>query len=159
MALKGVAGIIGLGVAAEEALSQKSKISVTVGAVRDAFESKVLEIVPGAEVNGNLKHRLPTHSHISFEHCEAEGLVILLDEYGLLCSSGSACMTGKQQPSHVQRAMGFSEKRAKSSLRFSFSPQNTMDEAFTAAELVKKAVDKLRSVQNPSTGPVTIYTP
>jgi len=106
-----------------------------------------------------MKDRLPSHSHISFENCEAEGLVILLDEYGLQCSSGSACMTGKQQPSHVQVAMGFSETRAKSSLRLSFSHLNTMKEAMKAAELVEKAVAKLRSVQNSSTGPVVVYTP
>lgn len=155
-----VAGIIGLGVAAADALSKiNNAVFKDVGAVREAFETRVLETVRGAEVNGDRAHRLPTHSHISFDGCEAEGLVILLDEYGVLCSSGSACMTGKQQPSHVQVAMGFSEQRAKSSLRFSFSHENTMEEALLAAQLVKKAVDKLRSVQSSGTGPVVIYTP
>ena len=152
-----VPGIIGMGVAAEEAYQRDC--SQRVAEMRDAFEKKVLETVQGSEVNGDVNHRLPSHSHLSFDGCEAEGLVILLDEYGLQCSSGSACMTGKQQPSHVQLAMGFSEKKAKSSLRLSFSHLNTMEEAEKAAELVEKAVTKLRSVQNNSTGPVVVYTP
>jgi aspartokinase len=67
-------------------------------------------------------------------------------------------MTGKQQPSHVQKAMGFSDAKAKSSLRFGFSRLNTMDEALAAAEAVKKAVEKLRRVQGGSTGPVVVYS-
>jgi len=68
-------------------------------------------------------------------------------------------MTGKQRPSHVQLAMGISETRAKSSLRFGFSRINTLDEAHAAAESVRKAVEKLRRVQGPGVGPVTVYSP
>ena len=67
-------------------------------------------------------------------------------------------MTGKQQPSHVQKAMGFSDAKAKSSLRFGFSCLTPMDEALAAAEAVKKAVEKLRRVQGGSTGPVVVYS-
>ena len=154
-----VPGIIGMGIAAKEALARIDSASTEIAKMRDAFESEVLRRVSGSELNGDLEQRLSGHSHISFENCEAEGLVILLDEYGVQCSSGSACMTGKQQPSHVQLAMGFSKARAKSSLRFTFSHENTMEEALQAAKLVKKAVDKLRSVQNLGTGPVVVYTP
>ncbi len=154
-----VAGIVAMGQAAKEAYERLETAPSEIMAMRDAFEQKVLELVPGVDVNGDLARRLPSHSHLSFCDCEAEGLVILLDEYGLQCSSGSACMTGKQQPSHVQTAMGYDVKRAKSSLRFSFSHLNTLEEALQAAALVQKAVTKLRSVQNTGTGPVVIYTP
>jgi cysteine desulfurase len=95
---------------------------------------------------------------LSFSGCEAAGLLILLDDMGVACSAGSACMTGKQQPSHVQKAMGFSDAKAKSSLRFGFSCLTPMDEALAAAEAVKKAVEKLRRVQGGSTGPVVVYS-
>lgn len=68
-------------------------------------------------------------------------------------------MTGKQQPSHVQKAMGFSDAKAKSSLRFGFSIFNTRAEMETAAAALSKSVEKLRRVQGVGVGPVTIYTP
>ncbi|MEM9235307.1 MAG: aminotransferase class V-fold PLP-dependent enzyme, partial [Verrucomicrobiota bacterium] len=97
-------------------------------------------------------------THLSFEGCEAAGLLILLDDMGVACSAGSACMTGKQQPSHVQKAMGFSDAKAKSSLRFGFSVMNTMEEVEQAAACVVKAVEKLRRVQGGNTGPVVVYS-
>jgi cysteine desulfurase len=153
------AAIVGLGKAAELAMQRQHEGADPVHGVRDAFEAKLLETIAGCEVNGDPVHRLPGTSHVSFERCEAAGLLILLDDLGVACSAGSACMTGKQQPSHVQKAMGFSDAKAKSSLRFGFSRLNTMDEAMRAAEAVRKAVEKLRRVQGPpGIGPVTVYT-
>lgn len=156
-----VPAIIGMAKAAEIA---KQRLDVDpqqkrLAGVRDIFEQVVIAGVSGVSVNGDLENRLPSLSHLSFEDCEAAGLVILLDEYGVQCSAGSACMTGKQQPSHVQRAMGFSDTQANSSLRFSFSHEHSEDIAQQAAEIVIKAVKKLRSVQTTGIGPVVVYTP
>jgi cysteine desulfurase len=154
------AGIVGMGAAAECALRYlNTSGNRPVAALRDAFESKVIGEISGVTVNGDIHHRLPNTSHLSFDGCDAAGLLILLDEAGVACSAGSACMTGKQRPSHVQLAMGISETRAKSSLRFGFSRINTLDEAHAAAESVRKAVEKLRRVQGPGVGPVTVYSP
>ncbi len=152
------AGIVGLGKAAELAAARLAT-GEHPGALRNAFEAKVVGEVSGVTVNGDLLHRLPGTSHLSFAGCEAAGLLILLDEMGVACSAGSACMTGKQQPSHVQKAMGFSDAKAKSSLRFGFSCLNTMEEATAAAAAVKKAVEKLRRVQGGGMGPVVVYSP
>jgi cysteine desulfurase len=152
------AGIVGLGKAAELAAARIAA-KETPRALRDAFEAKVVDAVKGVSVNGDLLHRLPHTSHLSFTGCEAAGLLILLDDLGIACSAGSACMTGKQQPSHVQKAMGFSDAKAKSSLRFGFSCMNTMDEALEAAAAVAKSVEKLRRVQGGGTGPVVVYSP
>jgi cysteine desulfurase len=128
-----------------------------IGALRDAFEQAVGEGISGVFVNGDLDHRLANTSHLSFLHCDAAGLLILLDEAGIACSAGSACMTGKQKPSHVQRAMGIPEALAKSSLRLSFSCLNTLDDARAAAVAVIRAVEKLRRIQGAGIGPVTVY--
>jgi cysteine desulfurase len=152
------AGIVGLGKAAELAAARIAA-KETPRALRDAFEAKVVDAVKGVSVNGDLLHRLPHTSHLSFTGCEAAGLLILLDDLGIACSAGSACMTGKQQPSHVQKAMGFSDAKAKSSLRFGFSCMNTMEEALEAAGSVAKSVEKLRRVQGGNTGPVVVYSP
>lgn len=149
-------GIVGMGAAAEW-IRQTS--GSTLGAMRDIFESTVLREIPGVWVNGDTVHRLPNTSHLSFDHCDAAGLLILLDEAGVACSAGSACMTGKQKPSHVQMAMGIPEARAKSSLRISFSRLNTLDEAVNAAGILKQAVEKLRRVQGTGVGPVVVYSP
>jgi cysteine desulfurase len=152
------AGIVGMGKAAELAMERLSKKESPVS-LRNAFEARVVGELEGVTVNGDLLHRLPGTSHLSFTGCEAAGLLILLDDLGVACSAGSACMTGKQQPSHVQKAMGFSDAKAKSSLRFGFSCLNTMEEAMAAADAVKKSVEKLRRVQGGSTGPVVVYSP
>ena len=150
------AGIVGMGASAS-AMLRSSEASVAV--MRDAFEAAVLAGVSGATVNGDTAHRLPNTSHLSFEQCDAAGLLILLDEASVACAAGSACMTGKQRPSHVQLAMGIPEARAKSSLRISFSRLNTLAEALTAAAAVKRAVEKLRRVQGSGLGPVVVYSP
>lgn len=150
------AGVVGMGAAAAW-IRQTS--SAALDAMRDAFETIVLREIPGVWVNGDTEHRLPNTSHLSFDQCDAAGLLILLDDAGVACSAGSACMTGKQRPSHVQLAMGIPEARAKSSLRISFSRLNTMDEAVTAAGIVKKSVEKLRRVQGTGVGPVVVYSP
>ncbi len=150
------AGIVGMGAAAASMLRANKQ---TVAAMRDAFETRVLTEISGVTPNGDVNHRLPNTSHLSFDRCDAAGLLILLDEAGIACSAGSACMTGKQRPSHVQLAMGIPEPRAKSSLRLSFSLLNTMEEALAAADVLKKAVEKLRRVQGSGVGPVAVYSP
>ncbi len=151
-----IAGIVGMGAAAA-GMMRPAETSMV--ALRDAFENAVLTGTAGVTVNGDKSHRLPNTSHLSFDRCDAAGLLILLDEAGIACSAGSACMAGKQKPSHVQLAMGIPESRARSSLRISFSRLNSMEDALTGAAAVAKAVEKLRRVQGAGVGPVVIYTP
>jgi cysteine desulfurase len=154
------AGIVGMGAAAAHAARRAAAGGWTgIAACRDAFESKVCTGLGGVTINGDPLHRLPNTSHLSFDGCDAAGLLILLDESGVACSAGSACMTGKQRPSHVQLAMGIPVERAKSSLRFSFSCLNTLEEAHAAADAVIRAVEKLRRVQGAGVGPVQVYSP
>ncbi|MFN4944484.1 MAG: cysteine desulfurase family protein [Akkermansiaceae bacterium] len=153
------AAIVAMGKAAELA-KQALELNLRndLAAMRDLFQTRIIEGVIGCTVNADKTDRLPNTTHLSFKDCDAAGMLILLDEAGLACSAGSACMTGKRKPSHVQLAMGISEAIAKTSLRFSFSRFNTLSEASEAAEAVIKAVAKLRAVQGGGTGPVAIYT-
>lgn len=154
------AGIVGMGAAAVCAMRHLAHPPQTpMSAMRDAFETGILLELSGVTVNGDRTHRLPNTSHLSFDGCDAAGLLILLDESSIACSAGSACMTGKQRPSHVQLAMGIPEQRAKSSLRISFSQLSSMEDALNAVQSVKKAVEKLRTVQGPGVGPVVVYSP
>jgi cysteine desulfurase len=153
-----VASIVAMGEAARLAkLALENGEAERIREMRDCFENRVMEGMAGCVRNGDPTFRLPNTSHLSFESCDAAGLLILLDEAGVACSAGSACMSGKRKPSHVQLAMGIPEARAKTSLRFSFSRLNTPEEAMHAAEKTIRAVEKLRRVQGSGIGPVAIY--
>ena len=152
--------IVGLGHAAEMMkLALEKDAHQGIARLRDHLEARLSAEIDGVILNGSREHRVPTCAHVSFDQCEGAGLLILLDEYGVQISTGSACMTGKQQPSHVQKAMGLSETQAKSSLRISVSSFTTLAEVDAAVEAIKKAVEKLRKVQGSGgTGPVIVYS-
>ena len=137
------AGIVGMG-AAVTALQRRTADHSALQRMRDSFEAALLAGLPGVAINGGPEHRLPNTSHLSFAGCEAVDLIRLLDEAGIECSAGSACMAGKIRPSHVQLAMGLDDARGRSSLRFSFSILNTLAEASNAAAQVQRAVLQLR---------------
>lgn len=141
-----IAGIVGMGAAAA-AMRRRGQDHTAVRLMRDSFESKLLSELPGVSINGNPVNRLPNTSHLAFDGCEAVDLIQLLDQAGIECSAGSACMAGKIRPSHVQLAMGIDGARGRSSLRFSFSILNTPAEAYNAAEIVKQAVERLRQAK------------
>ncbi len=141
-----VASIIGLGKACEVAGEFLEHEATEVRALRDEFEAGILEKVDGAKINGDRAHRLPNTANLAFEGVDSEGALMLLDQHGICCSSGSACTTGAVHASHVLKAMGFSDDRARASLRFSFSRFNTRTEVERALEIVPKVIGKLRRV-------------
>ena len=155
-----VAYIAGLGKAAALMKTALEKDQhAKIAANRDHLEKRLCEEIEGVTLNGSREHRVPTCAHVSFEECEGAGLLILLDEAGVQVSTGSACMTGKQQPSHVQKALGISDEQAKSSLRISFSSSTTREDTDEVVERIKMAVKKLRQVQGGSgVGPVVVYS-
>ena len=139
--------IVGLGKAAElmrEELAQGGDAKVRE--MRDAFESKVRAALPETIVNSLSAIRLGTTSSLTFPGIDAPGMLILLDERGVACSAGSACHTGALHPSHALEAMGLDAKHAGSTLRFSWSRLNTMEETTQAADLVIQCVHKMRDL-------------
>lgn len=141
-----VTGIVAIGKACEVAAKWMDHESTVVLQLRDRFESGILERVPGSSVNGDREHRLPNTTNIAFEGVESEGALLLLDQHGICCSSGSACTTGAVHPSHVLKAMGASDSRARSSLRFSLSRFNTEQEIDRALEVIPGVIEKLRKL-------------
>jgi len=148
------AGIVAMGAAAELAGN-----SMPAPSARDTFERELAATLDGLVFNGASSPRLPNTSHVSIEGCDAAGMLILLDEAGVACSAGSACMTGKSKPSHVQLAMGIDEARARTSLRISFLRDATEMDAQQAAARITAAATKLRRVQGRGVGPVVVYSP
>jgi cysteine desulfurase len=114
--------------------------------LRDDFENGILERVEGVQVNGDRENRLPNTSNLAFDGVDSEAVLLLLDQQGICCSAGSACTAGSLHPSHVLKAMGFSDDRARASLRFSFGRFNTAAEVEKALEVVPQVIGKLRRI-------------
>jgi len=140
------ASIVALGKAAEIASSALQDENTRVKALRDRFEQGLLDTVLSVQVNGHRTHRLPNTSNLAIEGIDSEGMLMLLDQKGICCSAGSACTAGSLEPSHVLRAMGCSNERARGSLRFSFSRFNSEAEIDQALHIIPHAVEKLRSM-------------
>jgi cysteine desulfurase len=141
-----VAGIAGLGKAAEIARNSVATDARRVSTLRDKLERGLLERIPHLRVNGALAPRTPNTTNILFTGIEGEALVIALDLKGLACSVGAACSSGAVEPSHVLTAIGLSQEEAKSSLRFSLGRHTTESDINFALEIIPAAVAQLRAL-------------
>jgi cysteine desulfurase len=147
-----VAGIVGLGKAAELAMTWlASDGPQQLTALRDRLEQGILAAVEEAGVNGAGAARVANTSNLYFDNVEAEALVIALDLKGLAVSGGSACQSGATEPSHVLTAMGLSEPRARASIRLSLSRLTTQDEVDAALAIIPAAVARLRELSPANT--------
>lgn len=141
-----VAGIVGLGKAAEIAHAGLQNGDVSkIAAMRDHLEQALLR-VDATGVNGDSAPRVPNTTNIYFDHIEGEALIIALDLKGLAVSTGAACSSGALEPSHVLTAMGLSADRARASIRFSLGKQNTQEDVDYAIELLPATIARLREL-------------
>ena len=85
--------------------------------------------------------------NVSFAGVEGESLVLGLDLRGVCASSGSACSSGNEEPSHVLRAMGIPAEMLKGSLRLTLSEFTTADEVEGAIQAVRETVETLRELR------------
>jgi cysteine desulfurase len=141
-----VPAIVGLGAAAGVAAGKMAAEAVRLAALRDRLEEGILRAVPGTGVNGARQPRVPNTTNISFDHVEAESLLIALDLEGVAVSTGSACSSGTLEPSHVLRAMGYPAHRTQNSLRFSLGLFSTEEEVDRVVALMPRLVEKLRGL-------------
>jgi cysteine desulfurase len=140
-----VPGIVGAGVAAElaQAWLSDGAARLTLAAMRDDFERRVLAACPGSIVNGAGAARLWNTSNIAFPRLEAEALLLAMSERGLYASAGAACSSGSLDPSPVLLAMGVPAELAHGSVRFSLSRHTSEGELIDAVEVVSEAVRRV----------------
>jgi cysteine desulfurase len=141
-----VAGIAGMGVAAQLARTKITAETARMAALRDRLEAGILETVSGTLVNGARTGRVPNTTNISFDGIEAESLLIALDLEGFAVSTGSACSSGTLEPSHVLRAMNLPAHRTQNSIRFSLGAGNSMEQVDALLAKLPAVVGKLRSL-------------
>ena len=141
-----VVSIIGLGKAGELAKNHLEEVTTRVGQLRDKLESELLRRIPNVMINGDSENRLPNTTSISFEYVEGESILLMIDEFGICASSGSACTSGSLEPSHVLRAMGVPFTAAHGSIRFSLSIYNTEEEIDFIIEKLPPIIEHLRNL-------------
>jgi cysteine desulfurase len=140
-----VASIIGMAEAAELARKNLKEETKQIHALRDRLE-KSLVSTGGCRVNGHLERRLPNTLNVSFEFLEGEAVLVLLDEFGICASTGSACTAGSVEPSHVLRAMGVAPTWIQGAVRFSLSRYNTLEEVDFVNEKLPGIVQRLQAL-------------
>jgi cysteine desulfurase len=138
------AGVVGCALALNKAAEETAVNNKKIAEVRDRFLQLVLAKISGAHLNGGMENRLPSNANISFDGCDGQNIVMLLDMAGVAASTGSACSAGAVTPSHVITSMGLGAERANSAVRFTFGKHNTLKEAEEAACELKKIVDRIR---------------
>lgn len=141
-----VAGIVGMGVAAEEAAANMQENMAKVSAIRDHIIARIEKEIPYCRLNGHRTERLPGNVNFCFRFIEGESMLMLLDANGICASSGSACTSGSLDPSHVLLAIGLPHEIAHGSLRMSLSEATTMEEADKAVDALLEIIPRLRSM-------------
>ena len=135
------------------AFGEAAKIAVDlepmkrVAGLRDSIEAAMRQRFPETIINGGESQRVPNTTNLRFRGCDAEGIVIGLDLNAVAVSTGSACSSGRVEPSHVLIAMGLSEEDARSSVRVSLSRLTTEDEIRMFIGLLEELVPKNKREQ------------
>jgi cysteine desulfurase len=117
-----------------------------VGALRDRLERDLRGSEFPITINGAGVRRVPNTSSITFHGADAEGIVIGLDLKGVAVSTGSACSSGRVEPSRILSAMGLSDDDARSTVRISLSRFTTSAEIDRAVELIREVVPRCMRV-------------
>jgi cysteine desulfurase len=138
-----VAGNVGLATALDIAQSERKEAIAKTAAMRDELQRLITAALPTTIVNGNLKKRLPNNLHLSWPGVDGERLLMLLDENGVMASTGSACAANKQTASHVLIACGLDESTVQGSLRLTLGRKTTPDQVAMAADRIIGAVRNL----------------
>ena len=140
-----VAGIVGLGAAAQLAMETMAEESVRLEKLAHKLTEGVLRI-PETILTGHPTRRLPGACSFAISAIEGESLVLYLDMEGICASTGSACSTGSLDPSHVLTAIGLSHEVAHGSLRLTLGRFNTEEDVDTILEKLPQVVDRLRAM-------------
>lgn len=140
-----VPGIVGFGKAAEIARLEMQNDAERLSKLRDKLERELCSRLEECYINGNVQHRMPHVTNISFKHVEGEGLMMTFNQ-NIAVSSGSACTSASLEPSYVLVALGLGDDLAHSSIRFSLGRFTTEEEVDFAVEKLVAGVNHMRDL-------------
>jgi cysteine desulfurase len=141
-----VVGIVGMSWAAELVNQRQANEARRLHELREQLWAAVQTAFPHAIRNGNPAHCLSNTLNVSFPGLDGEALLINLDLEGIAASSGSACMVGSIQPSHVLLAMGVPAETAQATVRFSMGRSTQPGDIESAGVKLQKIASRLLAV-------------
>jgi cysteine desulfurase len=142
-----VPGIVGFGLAADLAVAEQPSNARAWGAMRDALQGAINELVGDVVVHGAGAVRAPAILSLSAPGTDSESMLMNLDLAGAAAASGSACLTGGVEPSHVLVAMGVPRDLAAAAVRFSLGPLASPDQVPRVADVYAEVVAKVRNLR------------
>ncbi len=141
-----VAGIVGLGKAAELAKKEIVEEAAYLKGLRDYLYKGISGAIPHTKLNGHPEKRLPNTLNVSFQYLEGESIILSLDMEGVSVSTGSACTSGSLEPSHVLTAMGVEPVDSQGSIRFSLGRDNTKEDMDYCLKVLPPIIKRLRDM-------------
>jgi cysteine desulfurase len=139
-----VAGIVAMAKALALIEAEREEEMRRLQLLRDRLIGGILEGVDGVRLTGSPTNRLPNHASFVISGVEAEGVLIGLDLAGIAASSGSACTSAAQKPSHVLEAMGIPAQEAVGGLRLSLGQSNTVEQIEYVLAKLPRIVEQIR---------------
>lgn len=138
-------GIIGLGAAVSMINDQRTKNN-EIKKLRDYLISRVLKEITDVHLNGSKKFRSPNNANFRFDGVEGESLIMMLDNFGIAASTGSACSSGSLKPSQTLLSIGLKPEQAHGSLRITLGKDNTKKEIDYTFSKLKAIINQLRNI-------------
>jgi len=135
-----VAGAIGFACALDMAVQGRKEEARRLTLLRDRLQGELTNAFSRAVVSGSVRHRLPGHLHIAFPDIDAERIVFLLEDQGVLVGTGAACAANKETRSHVLEAIGMPPRLADGSLRLTLGHLSTAENTDRAASIIIETV-------------------
>lgn len=139
-----VPGIVGFGKAAELAARNMTENSKYLTELAGRLRKGIIEQIPNTILTGHPDNRVPGSVSVCFEFVEGESILLMLDSYGIMASSGSACTSGSLDPSHVLLAIGLPHEIAHGSLRMTLGKGNTQEDIDHVLEVLPNVINNLR---------------
>ncbi|MCR4667861.1 MAG: cysteine desulfurase NifS [Clostridia bacterium] len=141
-----VPGIVGFGKAAELAKANFDHHVAHASELRNYLAERIKNEIPYVHINGCMEERHPGNLNVTFEYIEGESILLLLDQFGICVSTGSACSSKSLKPSHVLAALGVSDELIHGTVRFSIGDFTTKDDIDYTVEKLKLVVERLREL-------------
>jgi len=139
-----VPGVVGFGKAAELAQQRLPQHEAALKELAQGLTRGILDVIPNTRLTGHPVHRLPGSVSVCFDYVEGESILLMLDSYGIMASSGSACTSGSLDPSHVLLALGLAHETAHGSLRLTMGKDNTQEDVDYVLEVLPSIIKNLR---------------
>jgi cysteine desulfurase len=138
--------IVGLAKSLKLACTNMQENNKKIGFLRDKLVKGILDNLDDVSYNGHSEKRLPNNANFCFKFVESESILLHFDMLGICASSGSACSTGSEAPSHVLAAIGITPDIARSSIRLTLGKNTTEEQVDFVTEKIIETVKKLRAM-------------